>query len=254
MIIYACINIMHITPPKKYHDRPRSRDPSDVMEVGYFRSEVDRTLGSVQGSFFQSHGVSIVHDTMQRGKKAGHLSILDAGCGTGRAMYELADELKRRGINMPLRLVGVSREDYSDESEGWRARKAVQDGTIGYAIANLVSDELPAAAFTVAYSYEVLVHINDVEAALRNIVQSVSPGGALYFNCLPEQAVTVDLMLAGDVSLSVDKRLAIPSAYDKCFNPEVRRVNYIVVKAATDSQVISQRTIQSKELHKITPV
>jgi SAM-dependent methyltransferase len=89
--------------------------------------------------------------------------ILDAGCGSGRNMVELA------------RLGGVTGVELSETSVAMaRARHA------GEVIAGSVL-EMPFAddSFDLAVSLDVIEHLEDDLAALRELRRTVAPGGAL---------------------------------------------------------------------------
>ena len=92
------------------------------------------------------------------------LRILDAGCGSGRNMVELA----RRGS-----VTGV--EPASASLEAARARKA------GAVVAGSLDDPLPFddASFHLAVALDVLEHVEDDRAALRELARVLVPGGRL---------------------------------------------------------------------------
>jgi SAM-dependent methyltransferase len=89
--------------------------------------------------------------------------ILDAGCGSGRFMVELA----RRGT-----VTGV---ELSDTSVQLARRRA-----IGEVVAGSVT-EMPFAddSFDLTVSLDVIEHLEDDVAALREFRRTVAPGGAL---------------------------------------------------------------------------
>ena len=90
--------------------------------------------------------------------------ILDAGCGSGRNMVELA----RRGAVTGLELAPAS-------LEAARARDA---GTV---VAGSLGEPLSFAddSFDLAVALDVLEHVQDDRAALRELARIVVPGGRL---------------------------------------------------------------------------
>jgi SAM-dependent methyltransferase len=92
-----------------------------------------------------------------------HARILDAGCGSGRNMIELA----RHGT-----VTGVELSDTSVELA--RARGA------GEVIAgSLLEMPFPDGSFDLAVSLDVIEHLEDDLAALRELRRTVAPGGSL---------------------------------------------------------------------------
>ena len=90
--------------------------------------------------------------------------ILDAGCGSGRNMVELA----RRGTVTGLELATAS-------LQAARARGA------GDVVPGSLDEPLPLgdAAFDLAVALDVLEHVEDDRAALRELARVLAPGGLL---------------------------------------------------------------------------
>ncbi|TMK42210.1 MAG: class I SAM-dependent methyltransferase [Actinobacteria bacterium] len=90
--------------------------------------------------------------------------ILDAGCGSGRNMVELA----RFGV-----VTGVEVSPASIE--------AARSRNVGEVVAGSLTDRLPFpdAAFDLAVSFDVLEHLDDDRAALGELRRVVRPGGQL---------------------------------------------------------------------------
>ena len=171
---------MQLLEPHEYVETDKRRMPYD--KVGdYYRSELDRGISGLQSEVWQNLGPSMVRVIKDKYTAQGYISVLDAGCGTGKHLWEMLDRDFENCSN--VRLTGVSKEDYSDESEWWMVRAAVTDGTIAYALADLTVDELPSESFDAIYSYEVLTHLEDAaDTALRNFLQALAPEGVLFFN------------------------------------------------------------------------
>jgi SAM-dependent methyltransferase len=94
----------------------------------------------------------------------GRARILDAGCGSGRNMVELA----RRGAVTGIELA-------SQSLEVARARD------VGPVVPGSLDDLLPFAdgAFDLAVALDVLEHVADDRGALRELARVVAPGGRL---------------------------------------------------------------------------
>ena len=92
-----------------------------------------------------------------------HARILDAGCGSGRNMVELARLGSVTGIELSQTSVAVARA---------RAVGEVIEGSVL---------EMPFAdgQFDLAVSLDVIEHLEDDLAALRELRRTIAPGGAL---------------------------------------------------------------------------
>ncbi len=90
--------------------------------------------------------------------------ILDAGCGSGRNMVELA----RRGT-----VTGVELASQSLEAARERGVGTVLPGSLDDPLA------LDDDAFDLAVALDVLEHVRDDEAALRELARVIAPGGRL---------------------------------------------------------------------------
>ena len=89
--------------------------------------------------------------------------ILDAGCGSGRNMIELA----RHGT-----VTGVELSQTSVELARARGYGEVVAGSV-------LEMPFPEASFDLAVSLDVIEHLQDDLAALRELRRAVAPGGAL---------------------------------------------------------------------------
>lgn len=89
--------------------------------------------------------------------------ILDAGCGSGRNMVELARHGTVTGVELSETSVALARERHAGE---------VVEGSVL---------EMPFAAdsFDLAVSLDVIEHLEDDLAALRELRRTVAPGGSL---------------------------------------------------------------------------
>ncbi len=92
------------------------------------------------------------------------LRILDAGCGSGRNMVELAARGSVTGVELASASLQVARD---------RGAGAVVPGSL--------DEPLPFAdgAFDLAVALDVLEHVADDEAALRELARVIAPGGRL---------------------------------------------------------------------------
>jgi SAM-dependent methyltransferase len=89
--------------------------------------------------------------------------ILDAGCGSGRNMVDLARHGTVTGVELSETSVGLA-----------RARN------VGEVISGSVLDmPFPADSFDLAVSLDVIEHLEDDLGALREMRRTVTPGGSL---------------------------------------------------------------------------
>jgi SAM-dependent methyltransferase len=92
-----------------------------------------------------------------------HARILDAGCGSGRNMVELARRGTVTGVELSETSVGLARER-----------------DVGEVLAGSVLDmPFPDASFDLACSLDVIEHLEDDVGALRELRRTVVPGGWL---------------------------------------------------------------------------
>src|SRR5450759_1497089 len=89
--------------------------------------------------------------------------ILDAGCGSGRNMIELARYGAVTGVELSETSVALARE---------RQCGAVVAGSV-------LEMPFPDHSFELAVSLDVIEHLEDDLAALRELRRTVTPGGAL---------------------------------------------------------------------------
>ena len=89
--------------------------------------------------------------------------ILDAGCGSGRNMIELARHGTVTGIELSETSVRLARE---------RGAGEVIEGSV-------LEMPFPTDSFELATSLDVIEHLQDDLAALRELRRVVAPGGAL---------------------------------------------------------------------------
>jgi 2-polyprenyl-3-methyl-5-hydroxy-6-metoxy-1,4-benzoquinol methylase len=96
-------------------------------------------------------------------------TIADLGCGHGGTLLLFAK------LNRQAKITGI---DYSSVAIEKAARIASDDPRIEAKVADLSRVALPAG-FDLVYSSQVIEHIDDREAFVRNIHSSLAPGGAL---------------------------------------------------------------------------
>jgi SAM-dependent methyltransferase len=89
--------------------------------------------------------------------------ILDAGCGSGRNMIELARHGTVTGVELSATSVALARE---------RSAGEVIEGSV-------LEMPFDSASFDLAVSLDVIEHLQDDLAALRELRRVVAPGGAL---------------------------------------------------------------------------
>ena len=100
------------------------------------------------------------------------LRVLDVGCGPGSITRGLAERVA------PGEVVGV---DLSKETLEEARRDAAARGldNLRYEEASVYALPFPDASFDVAYAHQVLQHLREREAALREMLRVLRPGGVL---------------------------------------------------------------------------
>jgi len=97
------------------------------------------------------------------------LSLLDVGCGPGTLTVDLARRVA------PGRVLGVDRAPEVVEE----ARRHAADAgvPVSLAVADVYALEIPDACFDVVHAHQVLQHLTDPVAALREMRRVAKPGG-----------------------------------------------------------------------------
>lgn len=99
-------------------------------------------------------------------------SVLDVGCGPGTITADLA------GLVAPGRLTALElTEDALDLARTELAARGV--GNVDFAVADVHALDLPDDAFDVVHAHQVLQHVGDPVAALREMRRVCRPGGVV---------------------------------------------------------------------------
>lgn len=99
------------------------------------------------------------------------LDVLDVGCGPGTITWDLADRVA------PGRVVGVDRS--VDVVEQARAAGNDPGGRVRFAVGDVYALDLPDDSFDVVHAHQVLQHLSDPVAALREMRRVCRPGGTV---------------------------------------------------------------------------
>lgn len=95
--------------------------------------------------------------------------LLDVGCGPGTLTVDLARHVA------PGRVVGIDRAPVVLEQARRHAEEAGVE--VSFAVGDVYALELPDASFDVVHAHQVLQHLTDPVAALRELRRVVVPGG-----------------------------------------------------------------------------
>jgi SAM-dependent methyltransferase len=100
------------------------------------------------------------------------LDLLDVGCGPGTITLDLAARVA------PGRVVGIDRADeVIAQAEALRAERGVE--TVGFATGDVYELDFDDASFDVVHAHQVLQHLREPIAALRQLRRVLRPGGTL---------------------------------------------------------------------------
>jgi ubiquinone/menaquinone biosynthesis C-methylase UbiE len=100
------------------------------------------------------------------------LDLLDVGCGPGTITLDLAARVA------PGSVLGIDRADgVIAQAEELRARRGVENVT--FSTGDVYALEMPDASFDVVHAHQVLQHLRDPVAALRELRDVLRPGGVL---------------------------------------------------------------------------
>lgn len=98
-------------------------------------------------------------------------AVLDVGCGPGSITVELAERVGAEGsvlgIDNAATAIEVARRDHG----------AAQHGNLRYETGDVTALDQPDDSFDVAHAHQVLQHLADPVAALREMARVVRPGG-----------------------------------------------------------------------------
>ncbi|TFV53794.1 methyltransferase domain-containing protein [Blastococcus sp. TF02A_35] len=110
------------------------------------------------------------------------LDLLDVGCGPGTITVDLAARVA------PGRVLGLDLSpDPLDEARTAAARAGVE---VGFRVGDVYALDLPDGSFDVVHAHQVLQHLTDPVAALREMARVCRPGGVLAVRDVDYAATT----------------------------------------------------------------
>lgn len=95
------------------------------------------------------------------------MDLLDVGCGPGTITVDLAERVT------PGRTLGID----SAAAAVDEARRLATDAPVEFRVADLMAGDLPERSFDVVHAHQVLQHVPDPVAALRQMGRVCKPGG-----------------------------------------------------------------------------
>jgi ubiquinone/menaquinone biosynthesis C-methylase UbiE len=137
--------------------------------------------------------------------------VVDAACGTGYGSFMLA----QAGASS---VVGV---DISERALAF-ARQKYQRDNLSYFMADVTRLALPDGAADMVTSFETIEHVDDAEAALRELTRVLAPRGTLLISS-PNRTVTSPTKGKGDAPDNRFHRVEyIASEFDELLAPNYR--------------------------------
>lgn len=185
-------SVTEIPTPTDRHQEPHGM---------FWKSEIDRDISSYSEVLRDSEGSPLIRVAGVLFREGGKLRFLDAGCGTGRAIFTLREELAMTtGLSREtIDVIGINDIDYRSESRMVEVRRATLSGSIKYLVADLDDVDLQPASYDLITSLEVLIH-NDNEKALRiinKLLRTLAPGGKMFFTLREPQRTAMSPNLDG---------------------------------------------------------
>lgn len=152
--------------------------------VGTFtRWEIDRGIPLDMEDEFKTPVLQVIINKL---RDQGSISIVDAGCGTGRALYQMRNQLLLRTDAKPddILTTGISDIDFSDESGDLDVRNAISRSEINYVVADIATAQLKPQSFDAIYSFEAFIYNEPAKIIkmIQNLLPSLKPDGFLIFN------------------------------------------------------------------------
>jgi SAM-dependent methyltransferase len=171
-----------------------------VGDEGFRLGEVDRPAQSIHKVFSMALECGPVDMGVMAVEEKGYITIGDIGCGTGRGLVTLADDIREATQCAPEQIggVGITRHDYSAFQDEETAA-ALQERGYLYKVADMTEGTgLPSDIFDVAVCYESLRYWkeradgttdhNGVVSGLEEARRLMSPGGTLFLSAPIKQA------------------------------------------------------------------
>ena len=105
------------------------------------------------------------------------MSLLDVGCDPGTITLDLATQLDD-GAGRAGRVVGVDSAPAAIEAARAEARRRAQEG-VRFEVADVTALPYEDGSFDVVHAHQILHHLPDRVAALREMARVAAPGGLL---------------------------------------------------------------------------
>jgi SAM-dependent methyltransferase len=164
---------------------------SSVPPGGFDIGEIDRSFGLINNLYKEVYGLqgTILQAALDFVHHAGQLAILDVGCGTGRALVEGGDMVRKRlGAEVAVTGLGVSLEDYRGRSQKPKVNAAFDESRYDYRVGPAEElDDVPNGAYGVVYSHDGMIYSTQADRWLRCMANAAAPGATLFFNTRPNQ-------------------------------------------------------------------
>jgi len=163
---------------------------NSTQDLRYTDHEVSRSIGAANRDLKELDWDGPIQRAIDKAREQGSVAILDAGCGTGFGLVDLKDQVRHRApiATDLIEALGVSLSDVRSQFTGDRLdERRLYNGFIALQLGNLATVTLQPAHYDVAYSYQVLQHNERIAPVIGNVIPSLRPGGAYYFDTLVDQ-------------------------------------------------------------------
>jgi len=173
---------------------PGDRRLEDCIPPENFpRVHLDRSIDDINTRFAAALGPenAPIQTSADMLRAAGSITLMDWGCGTGNTLRTWSDTLRNRTAvrSEKVRLIGLSKYDYSGESITPATDRACRKGKIRYVVGDAFAIDTSTYNADITLSYSAMMHVGNPIRWLSIMLSATNPGGYSFFEVTMEQAL-----------------------------------------------------------------